>query len=252
MKKQKKLVVGNWKMNPLTLDEAKDIVGSVKRTAGSLKKTQVVICPPFVYLSAFSKTVGGNLFLGAQDVFWEAHGSFTGEVSAPQISQFKTTFVIVGHSERRKAGESDEIINKKVRATVVEDMTAILCVGETVHDTHGEYLNTVRSQIINGLRDISKKSLSNIVIAYEPVWAVGAKEAMRPREIHEMSIFIKKVLREIYGVASDDVRILYGGDVTDNNISEIMTDGFVQGVLVGRESLKLKDFTEIIKAVDTI
>ncbi len=248
----KKLVVGNWKMNPLTLDEAKNIANSVKRSAKSLKKTQVVLCPPFVYIPALSKLPGNNLFLGAQDAFYEPMGHFTGEVSFAQLPQFKVSCVIVGHSERRSAGETDAIINKKVRSVVVEGMTAILCVGEKTRDSGGDYLNIVRGQLVSALRDVSKKSLSNLVVAYEPVWAVGAKEALRPREIHEMSIFIKKVLREIYGMPADSVRVLYGGDVTDDNIGDIMKDGFVSGVLVGRESLRPKYFVEIMKLVDKV
>ncbi len=239
-------------MNPLTLDEAKDIAVSVKKVSGKLKRTQVVLCPPFVYLSLLSKTPSGNLFLGAQDAFYESAGHYTGEVSFAQLPQFKVKYVIVGHSERRKAGETDAVVNKKVRSVVTEGMTAVLCVGETVRDTHGEYLNTVRTQLVSALRDVSKKSLANLVIAYEPVWAVGAKQALRPREIHEMSIFIKKVLRDLYGISADDVRVLYGGDVTVGDITEIMQEGFVSGVLVGRESLKPKHFTEIIKVVDSI
>ena len=252
MKKMKKLVVGNWKMNPITLDEAKNIANAVKRVSKNIKKSQVVICPPFVYLSPLSNISKGSLFLGAQDAFYETVGPFTGEVSSSQLSQFKTSFVILGHSERRAYGETNETINKKVKAVVGDGMTAILCVGEKIRDPHGDYLNLVKSQIIEGLKEISKKNLFRIVIAYEPVWAVGAKEAMSPEEIHGMSIFIKKVLRDMYGVYGDDVRILYGGDVTVYNIEAIMRDGFVHGVLIGRESLKIKNFVEIIKIVDSI
>ena len=252
MKKQKKIVVGNWKMNPLTFDEAKNLVGSSKKFAKHLKRTQVVLCPPFVYIPLLSKSVGNNIFIGAQDSFYEPMGSFTGEVSFAHLPQFKVSYVIIGHSERRERGETDIIINKKVRSVVTEGMTTILCVGEKVHDTHGEYLNIVRSQIASALQDISKKSLDNLVIAYEPVWAVGAKQAMRPVEIQEMSIFIKKILRDLYGVSADGVRILYGGDVTVSNVEEIVRDGYVSGVLVGRESLKAKNFVEIIRIVDSI
>ena len=131
MKKQKKLVVGNWKMNPLTLDEAKNIVIAVKRVAPKLKKTQVILCPPYVYLSPLSvgsKTA--NLFLGAQDAFYEPTGSFTGEVSFAELPQFKVVYVILGHSERRAMGETDTDINKKVRSVVTEGMTAVLCASQ--------------------------------------------------------------------------------------------------------------------------
>src|SRR5262249_5690274 len=160
-------------------------------------------------------------------------GSFTGEVSVPMLPQFGVKFVIVGHSERRNMGETDAMVNRKVRAVVTEKMSVIICVGESGRDSHGEYLDFVRKQLMEALHDVSKKNLSQIVIAYEPVWAIGAKEAMHPREIHEMTIFIKKVLHELYGKESDGVRILYGGDVTADDVTEIIQNGFVNGVLVG-------------------
>lgn len=253
MKKLKKLVVGNWKMNPPSIEEVKSLANKVKRGALNIKRIQVVVCPPFVYLGTLSNFSNSKqLFLGAQDAFYEPIGHFTGEVSFSQLPDFKTSFVILGHSERRAIGESDNIINKKVRAVVGEGMTVILCVGEKVRDHSGEYLGIVKKQIIDGLKDIPKKSLDRVVIAYEPIWAVGSREAMHPREIHEMSIFIKKVLREMYGMPADGVRILYGGDVTPDNVLEIVRDGNVSGVLVGRESLKPKGFVEIIKIVDSI
>ena len=253
MKKLKKLVVGNWKVNPPSLEEARSIANRVKRGSLNVRRTQVAICPPFVYLGSLSSFPNNKqFFLGAQDAFYEPVGPFTGEVSFIQLPDFKTSFVILGHSERRAMGESDTIVNKKVRVVVGEGMTAILCVGEKARDHSGEYLGLVRKQIIEGLRDITKKALDRVVIAYEPVWAVGAREAMNPTEIHEMSIFIKKVLREIYGMPADSVRILYGGDVTVGNVLEIVRDGNVAGVLVGRESLNPKDFVEIIKTVDSI
>lgn len=252
MKKQKKLVVGNWKMNPLTVEEAKSLAITIKRAVKNIRKTDIVLCASYVYLSTLSSVPKGSLFLGAQDAFYESHGSFTGEVSSSQLYQFGTRFVIVGHSERRARGETDEIVNKKVRSIVGEGMTAILCVGEKERDGHGDYLHIVRKQIIDGLKDVSKRWASHIVIAYEPVWAVGAKEAMRPQEIHEMSIFIKKILRDAYGIASNEIRVLYGGDVTPRDVSDIMREGFVDGVLIGRESLRAKDFVEIIKIIDAL
>ena len=131
-------------------------------------------------------------------------------------------------------------------------MSAILCVGEKERDHHGEYLSVIKKQIIDGLRDVSKKSLDRVIIAYEPVWAVGSKEACRPQDIFEMSIFIKKTLRDMYGILSDGVRILYGGDANTNNSLEIVRDGGVCGLLLGRESLRPKDFIQIVKLVDSI
>lgn len=250
MKKNKKLVVGNWKMNPQTVAEAKKLASDVKRGIKNVKKTQVVLCPPLVYLSSIMGSVSNNLLIGTQNVFYEEFGAYTGEVSFSQVHQFKTSFVIIGHSERRAMGENNDEINKKVRVVVGEGMTAILCVGESIRDNQGDYLSFVKEQIVSGLKDLNKKIVDHIVVAYEPVWAIGAREAMTPREIHEMYIFIKKVLRELYGTLSDGIRILYGGSVNVDNAEEIIKEGFVNGLLVGRDSINSKNFVEIIKKVD--
>ncbi len=251
MKKQKRLVVGNWKMNPASLEEAKDLARDVKRGAGKLRKTQVVLCPPFVYLQALSGKTEGNLYLGAQDANQETFGSHTGEVSYSQLGQFGVKFVILGHSERRKMGETDEIINKKIKSVVAGGMSAIFCVGESTRDHNGDFFGTIKNQIFAGLKDISKKSADKIVVAYEPIWAVGAKESMAPRDLLETTIFIKKVLKDMYGVFSDDIRVLYGGSVDRVNADSLIRDGGVSGLLIGRESLRGKDFVEITKLVDS-
>ena len=245
MKRQKKLVVGNWKMNPVDVDDAKKLALSVKRAMRGVTKTQVVLCPPFVYLSPLSTVPKGALYLGAQNANPDMLGSFTGEVSYSQLYQFGVRFVIIGHSERRKMGESDELINKKVKSIVNSGMTAVVCVGESVRDHSGDYYSFVKNQIALSLKDISKKSLDNVVIAYEPIWAIGAKEAMSPRDLHEMSIFIKKVLNDLFGVLSSGVRVLYGGSVDRVNADLLVREGNVSGLLIGRQSL-------IAKLIDAI
>ncbi|MES3005078.1 MAG: triose-phosphate isomerase [Patescibacteria group bacterium] len=252
MKKQKKLIVGNWKMNPESLDDAKKIARDIKRGVVNIKKTDIVLCPPFVYIPALSGTPKSPMFLGSQDCHSEDRGPFTGEVSITQLYEFGVRFVIVGHSERRKMGESEEVINRKIRAVVIGGMTAIVCIGENERDSHGDYYEVIKSQIHSALKDVPKKMLSSLVIAYEPVWAIGAKEAMSPNELHETSIFIKKVLRDSFGIASDGIRIIYGGAVDRVNADRLIKDGGVSGFLVGRESLKPKDFMEIVKLADSI
>lgn len=248
----KKLIVGNWKMNPIEVEDARDIVKAVKRVSGKLKKSQVVVCPPFVYTSLFSKSKGGNFFLGAQNAHHEMHGSITGEVSFSMLYQLGVRFVILGHSERRKMGETDEVVNQKVKSVVNGGMLAIVCIGESSRDHNGDYLELIKRQLHIALTDIPKKLLGNIVIAYEPVWAIGASSAMSPRDLHEMSIYIRKVLNDMFSIASDDVRILYGGAVDKVNAEELIREGNVAGFLVGRQSLVPKDFIEIMKAVDAI
>jgi triosephosphate isomerase len=249
MKKIKKLVVGNWKMNPGTVLEAKKIALAVKKTMLGVKSMETVMCPPFIYLPLLSGMLSNTVLLGAQNAFPETSGAHTGEVSFAQLPQFKTSYVIVGHSERRAMGETDEIVNKKVLAVTGEGMTAILCVGEKIRDKQGDYFAVVREQIVSDLRNFNRKYLDHLVIAYEPIWAIGASGAMSTRDIHEMFIFIKKVLREIFNTLGDSVRILYGGSVSPENAGEIIRDGFVQGLLVGRDSVNAKNFAEIIKEV---
>ncbi len=259
IKKIKKLIVGNWKMNPSSLSEAKKIALEIKKTMKNMtktgiktvRKTQVVICPPFVYLGSVGGMKTTSFFLGAQDAFYESMGAYTGEVSYCSLPQFGVSHVILGHSERRAKGETNEIINKKVRSVVGEGMTAIVCVGESVRDTEGIYLHILRSQIVAALYEVNKKLLDHVVIAYEPIWAIGAKVAMNSRDVHEISIYIKKVLREMYGPLGDSVRILYGGSVDSTNAREIVYEGNVGGLLVGRASLVPKDFSLIVREIDT-
>lgn len=252
MRRSKKLVVGNWKMNPIHLEDAKKIVNDVSRAMRFISRTDVVLCPPFIYIPSLSNIKTKSLFLGAQNANHENLGSFTGEVSFSELDQFNVRFVIVGHSERRKMGESDELINKKVKSVVNSGMTAIVCVGENVRDHNGDYFNFIKQQIQSALKDVSKKSLDRVVIAYEPIWAVGAKDAMSSRDLHEMSIFIKKVLKDSFGVYSDGVKVIYGGAVDKVNADKLVSDGNVSGLLIGRESLRPKDFIEIIKLIDNL
>jgi triosephosphate isomerase len=255
MKKNIPLMVANWKMNPETVAKAKKIFLGTKKVVKTLKNIQVAVCPPFVYLSDLEKMNDSKIILGAQDVFWERAGSFTGEISPAMLKRGGESFVIVGHSERRELGETDEMISKKIISAGQVGLRPILCVGERERDVHGEYLHFLRSQIINSLGKFPKKFLGKLVLAYEPIWAIGKSEveAMSPADIHEASLFLKKVLAEIYGQkGAISVPILYGGSVSHNNAKDIILGGQVQGLLVGRESLDPKKFGELLKAVDLI
>lgn len=252
MAKTKKLVVGNWKMYPERLEDARKIVSSVKRVMPKVRKTNVVLCTPHVYIPVFSGIKKGALHLGAQDTNAKPSGSVTGEVSVSQIEQFNVDYCIVGHSERRKMGETDKEVNEKLRSVIDYGMNAILCVGEDSRDHNGEYLEVVKNQLSNCLNGVEKKFLGQVVVAYEPIWAVGAKEAMSPRDVHEMTIYIKKVLRDIFGDTSSLVSVLYGGAVDKFNAESIVREGDVSGLLIGRQSLVAPDFIEIIRIVDKV
>jgi len=251
----------------MSVEEAKHIIVAVKKEAKKLVRTSVVMCPPFPFISyALPKQpekAGGKgaAGVGAQDVFYEEQGAFTGEVSARQLADMGLDYVIVGHSERRKegesgfAGESDLVVAKKAAAVAQTGMTAVVCVGETSRDAHGEYLEFLKNQIRASLQLFSKKWVieRSLIVAYEPVWAIGAKEAMTPTLIHEMAIFIKKVLADLYGQdEAFDVPILYGGSVNFRNAADIVREGEVNGLLVGRESVNAPGFVELIRAVDGI
>ncbi len=249
MLKNKILVVGNWKMNPSSIGKAKEIFKSLKSFARNLKKIKLVICPPFVYLSDLEKLADSQVVLGAQDVFWEKEGSFTGEISPRML--VNESYVILGHSERRALGESDEIVARKIISAIRAGLHPILCVGEKERDLQGNYLLSLRTQIINSLGKLPKKLINRLVIAYEPVWAIGQTEALGAVDVHESSLFVRKVLAEIYdSKTAMTIPILYGGSVNHDNAKEMITFGEVQGLLVGRESLKPKNFGNLLKEVD--
>ena len=173
---QKKLIIGNWKLAPTTIREAKDLFTKVKNKAVRANKVTTVVCPPTPWLSLWAGFKSGKaLALGAQDCFGEAEGAFTGQVSPVMLKNIGAQYVIIGHSERRAAGDSDELINQKVRAALKAGLSVVLCVGETVRDDHGVYLETIKEQILVGLAKVPKPMLSRVIVAYEPVWAIGEK-----------------------------------------------------------------------------
>jgi triosephosphate isomerase len=239
----KNIIIANWKMNPSTEKEAIRIA-----KASDLK--DVIIAAPYVFLSIIKKVLK-KASLAAQDVFWEKEGAYTGEISAMMLKNLGVKYVIIGHSERRASGDSDEIVNKKIKAALKYNLIPILCVGERERDEEMKYLSFIKEQLIGDLKSIPGSKLKNIIIAYEPVWAIGknAKREATPEESLEMVIFIKKVLSDIYGMkAINGLRILYGGSVHPKNSKEFSINGGVSGFLVGRDSLDPKKFNEIIKA----
>jgi triosephosphate isomerase len=254
--KKKKLVIGNWKMNVMIVPEAKKLASGVKKKTAKVKKTEVVFCPPSIYLQTVAGITkgkkSGKWKLGVQNVSSEDMGAHTGEISAMQLKQFDVSYCIVGHSERRKMGETDEMVAKKIQAVLRADIVPVLCIGESARDEEGAYLQFIKNQIVKALSGVQKGAISSIVIAYEPVWAIGAKSAMSPRDLHEMTLYIKKCLRELFATYAEGVMILYGGSVTAQNAGEIVREGFVDGLLVGRDSLDAQNFSDIVKAVDAV
>lgn len=250
----KKLIIGNWKMYPASMKDAKAKFTGIKKVASTLRTVQTVVCPPFVYTSELKKLVTGHrCVVGAQNTWFENEGAYTGEVSPAMLASLGLGYVIIGHSERRAMGESDELVNKKVLAVVKVGITAVLCVGESERDPDGEYMKHIAWQLKTALHGVQKKDLARIVIAYEPIWAIG-KNAIRPASTDdalEVSIFIKKTLADLYGGKDGaSVLVLYGGSVDAKNAWEFLLKSQVDGLLVGRASLDPKVFGEILMSAE--
>jgi triosephosphate isomerase len=245
-----KILVANWKMNPQTLREARQLALEIKKISKAFGETKIIVSPPAIYLSEIAKIISKTTVgLGAQDVSSEKEGAQTGENSAGMLKDCGVGSSIVGHSERRAKGETDDVINKKVLAVTTLGMTAILCVGERLRDEDGQYLELLRDQLISGVRGLQIKSIKSVMIAYEPVWAigVGAKRAMLGTELHEISIFIRKTLLDLYGKSvAYKIPILYGGSVDEKNASDLLMKGVVDGFLVGRSSLDAETFKKLL------
>ena len=246
--KKKRIVIGNWKMNPANLADAKKIFSKIKQLSAKIPG-QLVICPPTVYLNALASTYKGKkIFFGAQDVHWHNNGSFTGYISPTMVESSGGKYLIVGHSERRaQAGDTTDIISKKVVSAIEANLKVVLCTGEKVRDRNAEYLTLIKEDLRDCLRKVDKIAMAHVMIAYEPIWAVGGREAMLPSDIHGMTIYIRKVLTELYDKQiADATPILYGGAVNVDNVNDIVRDGEIDGLLVGRESLIPENIMQIV------
>jgi len=242
----KKLIVANWKCNPTSLKEAKQLFNSIKKRIKGIKKVEVVVCPPSPFiLNLKPETL--NLKLGAQDCFWEKEGAFTGEISPLMLKNLGIKYVILGHSERRKyLRETDEMINKKIKKALEFNLKPILCIGERKGQTFG----ILESQVKNGLKNISKKKIKNIIIAYEPIWAIGTGKFCSFDRVLSAALFVRKIIYKEYSkVLAKNLNILYGGSVNKENAKSYIKESGVNGLLVGGASLKPKEFLEILKSV---
>jgi triosephosphate isomerase len=252
----KKLIVANWKMNPNNPREARELFNATARTAKKIRNAKVVVCPPFVYFGLFAEK--SQISLGAQDIFWEESGSYTGEISAKMLKNLNTEYVIIGHSERRRLGETDEMINKKIKQALQNNLKVIFCAGEKERDEAGNYLQFVKDEIAKGLDKIPVKFLKNIVLTYEPVWAISSASksgkarfnADTPENAQEMAIYSKRLLVSLFGKAARRVPVLYGGSVDEKNaVSFLKKGGGIDGLLVGRASWSAKTFGELLKNI---
>ena len=250
MNKERKLIIaGNWKMNK-NVAEAVELVRALREATVSVDKVEMVVCPPFIALTAVKEALAGSkIAVGAQNMHWEEKGAYTGEIS-PLMLKGLVTYVIIGHSERRQYfNETDATVNKRVKAALAHGLLPIMCVGETLAQREaGETAVVVTTQVMNGLAGLSAEEVKSIVIAYEPVWAIGTGRASSGTDANAViAQNIRAPLSKLFGEhVAQGIRVQYGGSVTPANIEEFMGASEIDGALVGGASLKVADFTTII------
>jgi triosephosphate isomerase len=244
-------IAGNWKMNT-TREEAVNLVEGIKEKTAGKDEVDVGVCPPFVYLEAVAEAArGSRIVVAAQNVYFETKGAFTGEISPAMLKDIGCTRVVIGHSERRHVmHETDEMINKKVKASLAAGLPPILCVGELLEEREaGKTENVVKRHVQEGLKGVGEEDARQVVIAYEPVWAIGTGKTATPAQAQEVHEFIRSLLSDMYGTAiSEDVVLQYGGSVKPENAKDLLAQKDIDGALVGGASLKVDSFSGIIDA----
>jgi triosephosphate isomerase len=246
-----KIIAGNWKMNK-TNPEAMELVRGLMSSLEQKDNPRVVICPPFTALSDLAKLIkGSSLFLGAQNMYFKESGAYTGEISAGMLLTIGVAYVILGHSERREYfSESDSIVNAKVKLALKSGLIPIVCVGEKLNEREsGKTEEVVGAQIDGSLAGLTANEMKKVVIAYEPVWAIGTGKTATPDMAQEVHHFIRGRIRAIHGDVADQITIQYGGSVNAENAKALLTQPDIDGALVGGASLKVDDFKKIINSV---
>jgi len=247
----KMIIAGNWKMY-MDIAGSVDLVAGIKNSLPANLSCEVVVCPPFTSLETVNVLIKDSAIkLGAQNMYFEDSGAFTAEISAPMLISVGAKYVILGHSERRAIfGETDELINKKIKKAIVSGLTPIFCIGETLQQREGNItFDVIRSQVVEGLKGISEADVARIVIAYEPVWAIGTGKTASPAQAQEVHAFIRKLLTELYSAATAaGITIQYGGSVKPENAAELLGQPDINGALVGGACLKADSFLKIIQA----
>ncbi|HUW23263.1 MAG TPA: triose-phosphate isomerase [bacterium] len=247
---RKPIIAGNWKMNKLT-SEAVELAREVKNKTGTIADREIVLCPPFTVLSSVKEVIkGSSIKLGAQNMYWEVRGAYTGEVSPTMLKDIGCNYVILGHSERRQYfGETNETVNKKAKIAFSIGLIPIVCVGETLRQREkGETLTVIEEQVKTGLSGLTKEESKGLVVAYEPVWAIGTGKTATPEEAEEVQRFIRKLLGQMFGKENAQaIRILYGGSINPDNISVLMSCEDIDGGLIGGASLNVESFLKVVR-----
>jgi triosephosphate isomerase len=249
------LIAGNWKMNKMR-SEATELTGEIVRCVSDCDGVEVALCPPHLFLDRITEmTIDTNISVGAQDLFYEDRGAYTGEIAAFMLKDLGCRYVIVGHSERRRyCGETDATVNRKVKKCLEYDMYPILCVGETLEQRReGKTQELLNEQLVYGLEGIDSAGIERIVIAYEPVWAIGTGMSATEDQAQETQSYIRGVVGKFAGEAvSERLRILYGGSVNEKNASALLVQRDIDGALVGGASLQGDSFCEIVREASCI
>jgi len=243
---RKPIMAGNWKMYK-TPSEAAEFVKALAPQVEDVQDKVILLCAPATDLQKLSEAAAGtNIMVGGENLFWEAEGAFTGEISAPMLKAVGCSYVIIGHSERRQYfGETDETVNKKLKAAIKHGLNAIVCVGENLAQREAnETFKVIEKQIKEGLKELATGNWQLVTIAYEPVWAIGTGKTASPEQAQEVHAHVRKLLpKEV----ANDIRILYGGSVKPENVKELMAKPDIDGGLVGGASLKVDSFVKLIK-----
>jgi len=246
---RKKVIAGNWKMN-MNLHQSQKLVSEIINGLGKDNKADVIVCPPFTSLSEVNALLKGTqVKLGAQNMYYEESGAYTAEISADMLKSVGCEYVILGHSERRVIfNESDELINKKIKFAIAKGIKPIFCIGELLEQREsGDTMKVVSSQIEKGLEGITTEQMKNIIIAYEPVWAIGTGKTATPEQAQEVHSFIRELVAKKYSSSvAENIVIQYGGSVKPDNAGELLSQNDIDGALVGGACLKADSFLSII------
>jgi triosephosphate isomerase len=248
---RKVIIAGNWKLNK-TSREALVLVEELKREVANAEGVDIVVCPPFTALDVVSEAImDTNIALGAQNIYWQDSGAFTGEISAPMLKDLSVQYVIIGHSERRQFfGETNETVNKRIRAALSHGLTPIVCVGENLAEREGnKTFDVIKNHCEGSLANLTTDEVEKIVLAYEPVWAIGTGKTATPEQAQEVHAFIRQLLAKLFNnEVAQTIRIQYGGSVTPENITTLIAKPDIDGALVGGASLKAPSFAAIVKS----
>jgi triosephosphate isomerase (TIM) len=237
-------------MNPQTMREAKKLFEATRKASEGAKNISVIVAPPSIFLRELATAYKGKkLVFAAQNAHFQKDGAYTGEISMVQVKDARASAVVIGHAERRAMGETNEETRAKVNMALAQKLVPVFCIGEAKRSGSGEHFLFVKEQLQTGLKDVTPANLNKVIVAYEPVWAIGADKPMSTAQMHEMAIFIRKTLVGSHGEKAMKIKILYGGSIDETNAHDMIENGDVEGLLVGRASTDPEKFTALIKSL---